>query len=139
MRGKPLFIALLVAALLVTLAVPAVGKPGKGNGGGGSGGNDAQIALEQPPPYVLGQEVTFATSGSRSSSPWVRVMCYQAGTLVSQETNPVGGNYFVDDIFQLGPTTSWTAGDADCTAELGFFAKNARWRSEASMTFHVEG
>ena len=124
----------LVLALALTMVVTPADAKRKGGGG-----SSATIAINEPAPYVFGQDITFATSGSRSNSPWVRVRCFQGGERVYTETNPVGGNAYVDDVFTLGPTRKWTGGDADCTAELGFYARNGRWRTEASMSFHVDG
>lgn len=131
---------LLAIAVVTTLTVAGIAPAIAAKGGKkGDGGSSATISVVESAPFVIGQDINFATSGSRSSTPWIRVSCYQDGERVYFESNPVGGNYFSDDTFTLGPTPSWTSGDASCQAKLGFFARNGRWRVEASTSFNVNG
>ncbi len=47
--------------------------------------------------------------------------------------------YRLDPTFTLGPTPSWSGGSADCVAEVGYFARNGRFRVQAQVTFSVVG
>jgi hypothetical protein len=41
-----------------------------------------------------------------------------------------------NEIFILS-SPAWTSGAADCTADLGMFSKNGKWKVLASTSFHV--
>ena len=68
---------------------------------------------------------------------WAFAQCYQGGTLVyAQYVKASSSNTAT---FTLGPTPMWQGGDADCTAQEGYWGRNGRWRVVASTTFHVDG
>jgi hypothetical protein len=72
------------------------------------------IAVVESPPYVFGQQVSFAWQGP--DADLIRVRCVQGGAIVLRHiyeplTNPTAP-------MALGPTPSWPGGDADCSAFL---------------------
>lgn len=138
-KGRVVLLGLVVV-LVLAMASPALagGKGnGKGRGGGGGGdGSTGSISLDQANPQFR-DTVTFTISWSSSKSPWVKVTCRQGGVLVYQQTHGFFTGYLWDQTYTLGPTSYWTSGDADCVGDLGYSAKNGRWRPVASTTFHV--
>jgi hypothetical protein len=81
----------------------------------------------------------YATSHPAVVSPaglWVRAMCYQDGSWVY-------GQYVQTDAdgvgnLQLGPTSWWQGGPAECTAEAGAWSrKNGSWVTRGETTFSV--
>lgn len=79
---------------------------------------------------------TVAHRGS-SSATWVHAKCYQGGALVFEQWR----SYLADGTttLSLGPTPSWSSGDASCTAEEGYYARTTRWRLTGTTTFNVTG
>ena len=82
-----------------------------------------------------GDIITFNVSTTETANPYVNLRCYQNGTLVA-----VGWTTF----FATGTagtfglySNPWSAGAADCTADLGMFASNDKWKVLASTSFHV--
>jgi len=85
----------------------------------------------------FGQRVTFKVSTSSTAYPWVTVKCSQGGTLVYTQSNGIFPTS-LGQIFTLGPTPSWTGGDADCTATLENWDSYPKSITAlASMSFHV--
>jgi hypothetical protein len=125
--------AVAVSALIVAMAVPALaGKPTK-------------YDLAVPDGYYGETVVATATSGATAKTAstsettdytyWrVLATCYQGGELVMKHYALFDGTY---STIPLGPTRAWQEGDAECTAELGYFHKgwHTRWRSVDSTTF----
>ena len=62
--------------------------------------------------------------------------CYQNGALVGQgwATFFTGGS---PGTFGLS-SPIWQSGAADCTADLGMYANNGKWKVLASTSFHVD-
>ncbi len=121
---------LLVAVVLVlaaTLAVPAwAARPTK-----------ASISADGINPHAtFGQNVEFTVTSS-AERPWVYASCYQDGEWVYGEWHGLFDGYYTDPIFTLGPTQLWTGGDAECVAEVGYVARNGRFRVQADTTFSV--
>ncbi len=114
----------LAAALAAIMSSPAVAAQG------------ASISLDQPAP-TFGDAVTFTWDSPQAQS--IQLHCYQpAGRLVFADARMLyegGWGYGVP--FVLGPSASWTGGDADCTAMLGYRAKSGHYRILASTSFHV--
>lgn len=138
-------IALFVVVVTVLVFVPSAlaGKPGGGTtGGGGPNGGSGTIALTllnstDGLPH-FGQEVTFAVTATSTTQPWVRLKCFQNGTLVYEQANGIFANS-LDQNFTLGPTPSWTGGAVDCTAYLQDWTGYSKGKiaTLATMTFHV--
>ncbi|MBX4201597.1 hypothetical protein KW803_01720 [Candidatus Saccharibacteria bacterium] len=61
--------------------------------------------------------VTFSFT-SLSTTPSVKLECFQNGVLVSSETDGFYPDYPWDTNYELGPTYVWTSGSANCTATL---------------------
>lgn len=97
------------------------------------GGNGGSIWV---PDGVFSGTVT-ATVNPGGDGTFVRMECFQNGRLVGGQFVPVDANGTA--ILQLGPSVRWTSGDADCTAEAGYFGPSGRWRAIASTTFFVDG
>lgn len=84
----------------------------------------------------FGDTITFAVSTTASTTPFVNLNCYQSGAVVAQgwATFFAGGSA---GSFGLS-SPIWKSGAADCTADLGMFANNGKWKVLASTTFHVD-
>lgn len=154
MTRKPVAILLVLSLAVLALAIVpaaglaakggAAGKPGGGGGGnggggkpGGGGGTLSLVLLESTdgvPHY--GQRVTFDVDTTATNYPWVSVDCSQAGRLVYEQSNGIFATS-LSTTFTLGPTPSWTGGEADCTATLENWDRYPRITPLASMTFHV--
>ena len=110
------------AAMALALLFPVAGAAqNKGKPGGGGGGSGSSVTLVQLTPRAggpaYGDVVTFSIVTS-STQPYVRLECYQNGTLVSTETNGYFAAYPWGQDYNLGPTPLWTGGGATCTASL---------------------
>lgn len=117
---------LVIAAALLMLAVSTGVDAAKGGNGGGS--------ISVPDGVFSGTVMATVNPGG---SVMVHAECFQGGTLVyAQYVAPDSNN---QAMLTLGPTPSWSGGDADCTAEEGYFGGGGRWHSVASTTFHVFG
>ena len=137
------FAASLLGALTVAGAAFA------GNGGGSNKASASWISA----PFVVassdpslaaatsaprhGDVVTFDISTSQTSSPFVNVRCYQDGALVLNGWSAFFAGGLGDKTFGLG-SPAWQSGAGDCTADLGMYSANARWRVLASTSFHVD-
>ena len=149
-KPTPAGVVLTAALLAVSLGlVPAAfaAKGGGGGGGGGSttGGTGGTISLVMvndvngngSPDYM--DTVTFAVSTTATAMPYVTVYCYQAGSLVYQQSS---GIFYtsLNQNFVLGQTTAWQGGAANCTAYLqnwDSYTKHHTVTNLASMSFNV--
>ncbi len=136
MRNRRILLMTAVTVLALVLgAIPALAT-GKGSGKAPAKvdkGGSVVIADADP---TFGEQVTFTIAVS-ADMPWVTASCYQDGQRVYRQTHGFFDSYRYGQWFTLGPTPSWSSGDADCTAEVGYYAKNGRWKSLASTTFQV--
>jgi hypothetical protein len=84
----------------------------------------------------FGDTVTFDVSTTATTTPFVNLNCYQSGALVAQgwATFFAGGT---PGSFGLS-SPIWKSGAADCTADLGMFSNNGKWKVLASTSFHVD-
>ena len=141
--GAVLTAAVLTVALaLAPAALAGKGKPGGGGTSGGSGGTLSLVMVKDvngngSPNYM--DTITFAVSTTATTMPYVTVHCYQAGTLVYQQSS---GIFYtsLNQNFVLGQTTAWQGGAADCTAYLqnwDSYTKHHTVTNLASMTFSV--
>jgi hypothetical protein len=80
--------------------------------------------------------VTFNVSTTETANPYVNLKCYQNGALVGEgwATFFAGGTAGTFGLYS-GP---WSGGAADCTADLGMFSSNNKWKVLASTSFHVD-
>ncbi len=138
-------IALFMVLVAVLAFVPSAlaGKPGGGPGGGGgstSGSGTIALTLLESTDGLphFGQDVTFAVTASSTSQPWVRLKCFQNGTLVYEQANGIFANS-LDRDFTLGPTPSWTGGAVDCTAYLQDWTNYSKGKivTLATLNFYV--
>jgi hypothetical protein len=141
-RRKGLKTFAIVTALMAIMILPAMaakgGNGGKGHSTGGSTSGDT-IALKllngdtQP---LFGHQVSFNITAT-FSQPYVNLNCYQGGTWVSGEWGGFYEGSAYDQIFTLGPSNSWSGGDADCTADLVEWTARGALVVKASTSFHV--
>jgi hypothetical protein len=138
----------LVIALLAGVPAAFAGKGGNGNGNGAK--SDIWImgsslrAAEADGYLHHGDSVAFGFTTNywddvRNTGPWLRLECYDGGTLVYWE-NRAGfeGGYRYGVPFALGPSLAWPSGEADCVGILGHqHPKNGKFMTEATTEFHV--
>ena len=84
----------------------------------------------------FGDTVTFEVSTTATTTPFVNLNCYQNGALAAQgwATFFAGGSA---GTFGLS-SPIWKSGAADCTADLGMYSNNSKWKVLASTSFHVD-
>lgn len=123
----------LITALIFGLIASSAFAAKGGNASRGHGG--ASTATITVPDGVYGSTVTATVS---PAGLWVYAEC-------SQNRSMVYGQYVQSDangqaVLQLGPTSWWTGGSADCIAQAGnWSARNGQWVTQGSTTFHVSG
>lgn len=84
--------------------------------------------------------VTVGTIPNNGSGPMVHVQCREVAApqaYVYLAWVAVDGNGQAP-IGPIGPSSYWTAGDAECIAEAGYWT-NSGFRTKATSTFHVTG
>lgn len=125
--------AFLIAAILglAALAASAVYKPAAFIAGVDDANAARNYAGHISVPDGNYGETTVATVNP-GGDVWVRARCYQGGLVYEQYVKANGENQAT---LSLGPTPSWTGGDATCTAQEGEFTRNNRWRVLAETTF----
>jgi hypothetical protein len=84
---------------------------------------------------VYGGKVTFDISTGATAYPFVNLKCYQNGNLVAEGWDGFFDGALGDRMFGLY-SPQWTAGAADCTANL-VMKVNTKWKVLASTSFHV--
>jgi hypothetical protein len=135
-------IVLFAACVCAVVAVPAAfaAKGGKGNGNNATAvatGTFNGLVLLSPTTDGLphwDHAITFNVT-STAQYYFVRVDCYQGGTLVYEKSNGFTGSWMTDYGLN-GP--GWTGGAADCTAVL--YSQNwdgSNQETLATMGFHV--
>lgn len=125
-QGLSGLFVLIVAVAGIALVVSALS----------SGSAEAGKGSITVPDGFFGRTV-MATVNPGGTGVYVHAECFQNGSLVFEQYAPVNGDN--QAMIGLGPTQLWTGGDADCTAEEGYFGRNGRWHTMASTTFHVNG
>ena len=142
------FVAAFLALALALVPAALANKPGGGgghNGGGGGGttGGSGTISLmllnSTDGLAHYGQRVTFSVSTTSTLYPWVDVKCSQNGAVVYHQANGIFRTS-LNQIFTLGPTPSWTGGDADCVAALqnwDSYSKNGSISTITTISFHA--
>lgn len=127
--------ALLIAAILglAALAASAIYRPAAFI----AGVDDASAARNYSG-HISVPDGTYGDTTVATVNPggdvWVRARCYQ-GSLVYEQYVKVNADN--QATLSLGPTPSWTGGDATCTAQEGEFTRNNRWRVLAETTFNA--
>ena len=85
-----------------------------------------------------GDTVTFNVSTTATTTPFVNLLCYQNGALVANGMKGFwDGSIDVNRNFGLS-SPMWQSGAADCTANLGMYSNNGRWKTLASTSFHAD-
>jgi hypothetical protein len=133
-------IAATVLLGLGLVVAPAAFAGKGGNGGKPTTGGSPSVRLVVLDPddggANYGEQVTFEIYQTATSSPYVRLACYQSGVLVGEAWR----GFFPDSLsgqnFYLGGSTQWQSGAADCTASLMMYTKQG-WKPLAATSFHV--
>ena len=116
--------------------------------GNGAGPNKEPSSTISPPVVVssatlsatsatsgphFGDTITFNVSTTQTGNPFVNLKCYGNGVGYDSWAAfwPTNENFILS-------SPAWTSGAADCTADLGGFSKNGRWKVLASTSFHVD-
>ena len=119
-------VATVVAAVMIIPGTASAGRPLSGT-------------VTVPDGVYAGTTMAQAGGAAMASSTgsgfWVQSRCYQDGVGVYAQGLKVDAAG--QATLTLGPTGAWTGGAADCTADLGYFTSNRRWKVVASTTFHV--
>jgi len=132
-RRRPATLLFLVA-LIATLVAAAGVVPASAAKGGKAG---ATIAIDDWNPHVpFGEHATFTVDAPKADQPWVNARCYQGGEMVYGQWHGMFDGYRFGNVFTMGPTPSWSGGDAECVAEVGYFRKG-NFHSLASTAFSV--
>lgn len=126
--NRTLSVVAILASLLLLAAcstalndLEAEAKPERGN------------VTVNPDPAEFG---SMAVATANPGGPvWIHAECYQDGELVYAQYKKVDENN--QAMLTLGPTPSWSGGDAECIAEEGTWGKNGRFRVIASTDFQV--
>jgi hypothetical protein len=139
MNRRLLLTVTLLASLSLLASLPALAAKAGGKGGG-SGSSISlvlvnQVARATSGPYY-GDQVTFAVDTSRTDYPWVQNRCWQGDKLVYEEWHGFFAGYKFGQTFTLGPTPSWSGGDANCTARL-VNKSNGRYQTLATASYSV--
>ena len=108
------------------------GKPGGGGTVVGGGTISAPINLTDGA-LSWGDRIRFDVSTGATSEPWVKLYCYQGGSLVAQGSEGYFERSLDDGVFGLY-SPMWTGGAADCTAKL----TNSGGTVYAQTTFRVD-
>jgi len=83
-----------------------------------------------------GDTITFNVSTTATTSAYVDLKCYQSGTLVGEGMAAFFAGGTPGTFVLRAP--QWSGGAADCTADLGMYATNNKWKVLASTSFHVD-
>jgi hypothetical protein len=121
------------------LAVPAFAAKGGGGSRGGDTGSSLVLVMTDPTDTTVnhGDVITFAVSTTATDKPDVNVRCTQDGALVYDAwAGFYPGAWFGQD-FTLS-SSYWSAGAADCTARIVYWARNGRERTVTTLPFHAE-
>jgi hypothetical protein len=120
-----------IALLILSPFSPMAGSLGGLSDASAARGGKGQVTVSDG--YFAGQ--VTATVNPGGEGVWAYAACYQRGNMVyGQYVKVDAANHAT---FQMGPTPSWTGGDADCVAQEGSWSKGGRWRVVAEAPFHV--
>ena len=135
----------LVGVIMAVTAAGAFAAPG-----GQNKSSSSSIALvltaastsggTTSPSYA--DSVTFSVSTDATSQPFVHLKCFQNGSAVLESWQAWFYGAVGTQSFNLGPSTAWQGGAADCTASLenwDSYSKNGHTSVLASTNFHVNG
>ena len=131
-------IAFMSAVVALAFALVPVALAGKGGKPGAAGGGDSfSFALSSDQngngAANWGDAVTFAASTTASSSPSVKLTCYQGGVAVLWGQ----GNFYLGNTAFPLQSGMWTGGAADCTAVL-YYLNGDKTETLATRDFHVD-
>jgi hypothetical protein len=127
--------ALLIAAILglAALAASAIYKPAAF-----IAGVDNVSAARNYSGHITVPDGNYGDTTVATVNPggdvWVRARCFQGSLVYEQYVKANGANQAT---LTLGPTPSWSSGDATCIAQEGTFGKTNRWKVLAETTFNA--
>jgi hypothetical protein len=134
-------ISALIFGLIASSAFAAKGGGGSKPSGGAGGGTLTLVMVTDAnsngsPNW--GDTVTFNVSTSATSSPEVKLTCYQGGVAVywTQTAYYAGYPFPWTQMMQL-QSGAWTGGAADCTAVL-YYSSGRKTVTLTSKNFHVD-
>lgn len=135
-------VMLAIAAVLTTAVTSSALAARGGKGGGhhrGTGTIDIVLLDSTDGLAHFGQHVTFNVWTDATAYPWVEVRCFQNGDRVYRQANGIFPTS-LNEVFTLGPTPSWSGGDANCTAALqdwDSYSKNGTKVTITTMDFQA--
>jgi hypothetical protein len=138
------FQAVLEGALIALIVVGVVaGTVFAARGGHSTGGAGSySVSVTPDGPYTFGESVYVSTNAPiypSNTGPWIWLRCYQGSTLVlSGDHAAFPSGWYYNWPFKLGPTQSWSGGDAECTVRVAHTQRN-KVVIDASTSFHVDG
>lgn len=91
------------------------------------------VTAAAPTTPQFGDTITFDVSTTQTGNPFVNLVC--SGDGVGYDS--WAAFWPSNETFILS-SPAWTSGAADCTADLGMFSKNGKWKVLASTSFHVD-
>lgn len=128
-----------LAAAITTSGASAAQAKAPSSGGTTTGTTIQLINLTSPGTAPsFGERITFKVSATATAYPWVEVRCYQNGPLVYDNSAGFFPSYLFSQVFTLGPTASWSAGAANCTASVISY-DSKRTKTLATLGFGVSG
>ena len=133
-------------AVSVVAALAFTGAAAAGNGAGPNRTSSSSIS----DPIVLssssfaalatsgpryGDTITFTVSTTATTQAYVDLKCSRNGALLGEGWSAffTGGTPGTFGLY----SGQWNGGAADCTADLGMFTSNGKWKVLASTTFEV--
>ena len=106
---------LVASFVMLSLALAPTALAAKSGGKGTNSTSITGAIALSAGPYNFGGSVSATTAVAANLMPWISMSCTQDGAVVGTATHAgfAGGSYF-DSPFNLGPSTVWTAGAANC-------------------------
>jgi hypothetical protein len=138
-RSRVVLAGLVAALAIGMIAGPVLAAKGGGKGGGkpsaGTGTISGPVLVQSADNVVSYHDlIRFTVSTTSTTEPWVRLECYQGGTLVAVGSEGYFERALDDGTFGLY-SPSWTGGAADCTAKL----TTSSGAELARTSFYVSG
>ena len=126
-----------VALVVGPAAFMAIAAKGGRPVAGASGATLDVVNVDQTDPVLnYGDTATFVVDTSATGRPFVQLSCYQGGDLVYSQSAGFFADYPFRQTYQLS-SVYWTAGAANCVAELYYFTSTGRERVIATLNFPV--
>jgi len=130
-------ISLLVVGLIAGTTFAA--KGGNQSSGTVSSSISAPVMVTDTgtPGLSAGDTITFTVSTTATDTPFVNLLCYQNGALVSSGWKGFWDGSIDPNWNFVLSSPLWKSGAADCVAWLDMQTKRG-WKQLASVSFHVD-